>query len=97
MPHHFGYSWEYPKISLTRQNVSATEEWVYFPPRTSNTLPPHILGTAEWYPIETEGYGTYHVREDFPDGRFEYQYCEFINDTWFITQWNQEHLAFRTC
>ena len=77
-------------------NVPATEEWVYFPPRTSNELPPHVLGTAEWYPIGTEGHGTYRVREDFLSGRFEYQFCKFINDTWFITQWNEEHLAFRT-
>jgi Retrotransposon gag protein len=77
-------------------NIPATEEWVYFPPRTSNELPPHVLGTAEWYPIGTEGHSTYHVKEDFPSGRFEYQFCEFINDTWFITQWNEEHSAFRT-
>jgi hypothetical protein len=78
-------------------NVPATEEWVYFPPRTSNELPPHVLRTAKWYPIRTEEHGTYHVRENFPDRRFKYQYCEFINDTWFITQWSQDHLAFRTC
>jgi Retrotransposon gag protein len=77
-------------------NVPATEEWVYLPPRTSNKLPPHVLGTAEWYPIGTEGHETYHVREDFLSGRFEYQFCEFINDTWFITQWSEEHSAFRT-
>ena len=49
-----------------------------------------------WYPIRTEGHGTYHIREDFPSGRFKYQFCEFINDTWFITQWSEEHSAFRT-
>jgi hypothetical protein len=77
-------------------NVPATEEWVYLLLRTSNELPAHVLGAAEWYPIGTSGHGTYRVKEDFPNGRFEYQFCKFINDTWFITQWSDEHSAFRT-
>jgi hypothetical protein len=42
-----------------RLDIPATEEWVYLLQRTSNELPSHILGNAEWYPIGTEGQGTY--------------------------------------
>jgi hypothetical protein len=77
-------------------DVPATEEWVYLSLRTSNPLPPHILGNTKWYPIGTEGHGTYRITKELSDGRTQYQFCKFINNTWFITEWNEEHLVFRT-
>jgi hypothetical protein len=81
---------------LVQLDIPATEEWVYLPLRTSNPLPPHVLGNAEWYPIGADGHRTYQIAEELSDGRTQYQFCKFINNTWFIIEWSEEHLAFRT-
>ena len=61
-----------------------TDRWEVILPRTSDDLPAHIKGRAEWVPFSELNKSCYATRD--PKTNKEYP-VEFINDEWHFMVW----------